>query len=184
MSARGNEARRIGSAASGGENSALNARSCRFLGFLATLRGYACAWLTQVGRNLTDACDGFLRDARYLIVDRDPLYTASFKQTLEAAGVSVVRTPPSSPNLNAFAERWVLSARSELLDRVVILGEAHLRRLLAEWTRHYHRERHHQGLGGRLIEPDDTAGRTQGPVRCRERLGGLLRHYYREPEAA
>ena len=96
------------------------------------------------------------------------------------SGVSIVRLPARSPNLNAFAERFVLSIKSECLDRMVILGERHLRTAIAEYVEHYHRERNHQGLGGRLLIPDEAAGRTHGRVVCRERLGGTLQYYYRE----
>ena len=97
---------------------------------------------------------------------------------LQSAGVTSVRLPPRSPNLNAYAERLVLSIKSECLDRIVLLGERHLRRAIAEDVQHYHHERGHQGLGNRLIEgvPELASGR----VVSRERLGGLLNHYYRE----
>ena len=139
------------------------------------------AWMTQLARNLTDCCDGFLRGARYVIVDRDPLYTRAFRSTLAEAGVNVVRLPARSPDLNAFAERFVLSVKSECLDRVIPLGERHLRHLLAEYVEHYHHERNHQGLGNELIEPipaNTNAG--QGVVLRRARLGGLLSYYHRE----
>ena len=83
------------------------------------------AWMTQMARNLTDPHDGFLRDAHHLILDRDPLYTATFRNLLRDSGVTVVRLPARSPNLNAFAERFVGSARAECLARIVPLGEAH-----------------------------------------------------------
>jgi len=81
---------------------------------------------------------------------------------------------------NAHAERFVLTAKSECLSRIVPLSEAHLRRSLAAFVEHYHRERFHQGLGGELIGADESAGGAEGAVVCRERLGGLLRFYYRE----
>ena len=90
-----------------------------------------------------------------------------------------LRLPAKSPNLNAYAERFVLSVRSECLDRLVLLGERHLRTAIREFVVHNHRERHHQGIGGRLIEFPANETRA-GPVTCRERLGGLLRHYHRE----
>jgi transposase InsO family protein len=99
---------------------------------------------------------------------------------LKDSGVEPLRLPARSPNLNAFAERFVLSIKSESLGRIVPLGESHLRRVVDAFIRHYHVERNHQGLDGELIDPDETAGRTEGPVACRERLGGLLKYYYRE----
>ena len=140
--------------------------------------------MLQVARNLTDAVDGFLQGVTHLILDRDPLFTKPFRQLLHASGVRIVRLPKESPNLYAFAERWVRSVRTEALRRVVPLGEWHLRRVLSAYLLHYHRERPHQGLGGALIDPDETAGRAAGRIRCRERLGGYLRYYYREAEAA
>ncbi len=138
------------------------------------------AWMMQVARNLTDAEDGFLRGVRHLILDRDPLYTTAFRTMLRDSGVKVVRLPARSPNLNAFAERFVLSIKSECLSRIVPLGESHLRRSVSAYVRHYHGERHHQGLGGKLIEADEQARGGEGEVRCRERLGGMLNFYYRD----
>jgi putative transposase len=120
------------------------------------------AWLQQIARNLTDIEDGFLLGVRYLILDRDPLYTAVFREMLKDSGVEPLRLPARSPNLNAFAERFVLSIKSEALNRIVPLGENHLRRTVSAFMSHYHEERHHQGLGGKLIVPDETAGRSAG----------------------
>jgi putative transposase len=94
--------------------------------------------------------------------------------------VNVVRLPARSPNLNAQAERFVLSIKSECLNRMIPMSENHLRSAITEYVSHYQVERHHQGLDNRLIEPDETAGRGEGPIACRERLGGTLRYYYRE----
>jgi transposase InsO family protein len=115
-----------------------------------------------------------------LIIDRDPLYTNEFRRMLEEAGVKVVRLPPRSPDLNAFAERFVLSIRSECLDRIVPLGEAHLRMAIGEYVAHYHGERNHQGLGNILIDPAAREpANGNGGVRRHERLGGLLNFYTR-----
>ena len=133
----------------------------------------------QVARGLIDAVDGFLQPARHLIVDRDPLFTADFRERLAAAGVKILRLPGRSPNLNAHAERFVGSIRRELLDRVIPLGAGHLRQLVAAYVRHYNSERPHQAKSNRLLEPTDAAN-TTGPILCRERAGGLLRFYYRE----
>jgi putative transposase len=136
-------------------------------------------WMTQVARNLTDADGGFLRGMEYLILDRDPLYTAGFRDLLRDSGVRPLRLPARSPNLNAFAERFVESVKSECLDRVVPLGETHLRAAIRAFVDHYHEERPHQGLGNELIAPKATSLRP-GQVRCRERLGGVLKFYHRE----
>jgi len=137
------------------------------------------AWMAQIARNLLDAEEGFLVGKRYLILDRDPLYTGDFRRMLEAAGVKAVRLPPRSPDLNAFAERFVLSIKSECLDRIVPLGERHLRRAVTEFAAHYHRERNHQGLGNMLIMPAREPANSNGPVVRTERLGGLLNFYSR-----
>jgi len=136
-------------------------------------------WMQRIGRDLT-GWDGFLEGMRYLIMDRDPLYTEAFRRLLRESGVKPLRLPVRSPNLNAFAERWILSIRREALDRMVILGERHLKLVVAQFVAHYHRERHHQGLGGQLIapRPEDVGG--EGEVKCLQRLGGMLRYYHRE----
>jgi transposase InsO family protein len=135
--------------------------------------------MTQLARNLIDAGDGFLRGVHYVILDRDPLYTTAFRRLLRNSGITPLLLPARSPDLNAFAERFVLSVTSECLDRLVPLGEAHLRAAVCAFADHYHEERPHQGLGNELIAPQ-TSSTGSGPVHCRERLGGLLKFYYRE----
>jgi len=136
-------------------------------------------WMEQVARNLLDAHEGFLLGRKYLIIDRDPLYTREFRSAMERGGVKVLRLPPSSPNLNAFAERFVLSIKGDCLAKMVPLGEAHLRRTVSEYVRHYHLERNHQGLNNELISRVEPAN-TNGRVQRRVRLGGLLNFYHRE----
>jgi transposase InsO family protein len=135
--------------------------------------------MEQMARNLADAVDGFLVGKRYVLLDRDPLHTESFRRILGQGGVKAVRLPARSPNLNAFAERFVLSIKSECLDRLVPLGVAHLRCAILEYTKHYHEERNHQGLDNELIMPAEVA-KCLGKVDRRERLGGLLSFYYRK----
>ena len=113
-----------------------------------------------------------------MIHDRDPLFTAQYRAILKNAGVKVVRLPPKSPNLNAYAERFVLSIKSECLNRLIPLGERHLRHAIDEYIEHYHVERTHQGLENRLV--DGVSESRAGPVQRHERLGGLLSSYYRE----
>jgi putative transposase len=138
------------------------------------------SWMKQIARNLTDPVDGFLRDTRYLIMDRDPLFTSFFRNMLKESGTKPVRLPARSPNLNAFAERFVLSIKSECLNMIIPLGEKHLRRAIREYMEHYHRERNHQGLDSRIISADDNVGRHEGVVKTKSRLGGFLNYYYRE----
>jgi transposase InsO family protein len=102
-----------------------------------------------------------------------------FRFCVWGAGVKPVRLPARSPNLNAFAERFVQSARDECLRKVIPLGEGHLRRIVGQYVEHYHRERNHQGLGNRLIAAN-AAGAAVREVNCRERLGGTLRFYHRK----
>lgn len=89
-----------------------------------------------------------------------------------------MQTPYLAPNCNAYAERLVRSIKEECLDRIIFVGEAHLRWTLREFAAHYHHERNHQGLHDRLILPEPT-GPPTGAIRCRPRIGGLLRRYYR-----
>ncbi len=138
------------------------------------------AWMEQLARTLTDPVDGFLRPARHLIHDRDPLYTRVFGEILTSGGVQPFRLPPKSPNLNAYAERFVRSIKEECLQRVVPLGEAHLRLLVREYVVHYHRERNHQGLDTQLLQRPPPPVSLDANVDRRERLGGLLSFYYRE----
>jgi putative transposase len=91
-----------------------------------------------------------------------------------------VRLPPRSPNLNAYAERFVRTIKEGCLDRVILIGESSLRRAVSEFVIHYHQERNHQGLGNQIIEPEFDRFPTTGAIDCRKRLGGLLRYYYRE----
>jgi len=133
-------------------------------------------WMKQVARNLTDPFAGFLGKKKYLIHDRDPLFTEAFTQMLNVADVKTVKLPPQSPNLNALAERFVRSIKSECLERMILFGEASLRRAVEQFMHHYHRERNHQGLENRLIQPEARVGQTDGKIQCREHLGGLLRY--------
>jgi putative transposase len=136
------------------------------------------AFMAQAARRLTDAVDGFLMGHRVLICDRDSKWTEGFQRVVQGAGVRIVLTPVQAPNANAHAERFVRSIRAECLDRLILFGERRLLRALDEFAAHYHGERNHQGLGNELITPDAIAvGGTQ--VRCRDRLGGLLRYYHR-----
>ncbi len=136
-------------------------------------------WMKQIARNFTDADAGFLNGAHYLIHDRDPLFTEAFKELLGSSGVQMVKFPARSPDPNAYAERFVRSIKSECLAQIAPLGERHLRTAVKEYTRHYHFERNHQGLNNELIEEPSDELHVNGAVECRERLGGVLRYYYR-----
>ncbi len=135
-------------------------------------------WMAQIARNLTDCMGGFLLNARYLIHDRDPLFTTHFGAILKTADVDAIRLPAKSPNLNAFAERFVLSIKSECLNRMVFFSQTQLRHAIGEYVAHYHLERNHQGLGNRLLT-QQLAANTDGEIVCHRRLGGMLRYYHR-----
>ena len=138
----------------------------------------AALFMEQVVRTVTMAEADVLSPPRVLICDRDRKWSRDARARLEEAGVRVVRSPEHAPNANAYAERFVRSIKEECLDRLIPLGERHLRRAVAEYVEHYHRERNHQGLDNALIvcaSPTATAGR----VRRRPRLGGLLNFYER-----
>ena len=110
-------------------------------------------YIKQVARNLTDVSDGFLVNSRYLIMDRDTKYTEEFRDYLDRDGVKPVHCPARAPNCNAYAERFVRSIKDECLDRIILFGEATLRRALREYVTHFRSERNHQGVGNRLLEP-------------------------------
>ena len=110
--------------------------------------------MMQIARNVTDAEDGVLRE-----------------------GIHLIRLRPRSPNLNAFAERFVRSIKSECLNRMIFFGHASLQLAISHFMAHYHTERNHQGLANQLLRP---APITQfRPVRRRQRLGGMLSYYHR-----
>ncbi len=136
-------------------------------------------WMLQVGRNMTDAIDGALSGKRYLILDRDTKYSAAFRKMIGGSGTAVIRLPPRSPNLNAFAERFVRSIKEECLDRMIFVGQGSLRLAVAEYVAHYHGERNHQGMSNRLLMPRECVGTQHGSIRKRERLGGMLNYYDR-----
>ena len=138
------------------------------------------SWMCWAARNLSDAEDGFLHGKKYLLMDRDTKFSEAFRTILEQAGEQAVRLPPRSPNLNPNLERFMRSVKEECLERMIFFGERSLQVAVAEFLRHFHAECNHQGLGNQLIELGEEVGRTAGHVACRERLGGMLRYYYRQ----
>jgi putative transposase len=149
--------------------------------FLGCTPNPVSSWMAQMARNLTDAFDGFLRaPVRYVLLDRDTKFTAEFQATLSAADVKPVLLPPKSPNCNAHLERFFRSLKEEALACVIFFGEKALRHAVEQFLIHYHSERAHQGLGHQILESGPEAGRQTGEIVCRERLGGLLKYYYRQ----
>src|SRR5436190_2910816 len=137
-------------------------------------------WMSQTARNLTDVMDGLLAGKRFLIHDRDPLYTTEFLSILATAGIQSVKLPPRSPNLNAYAERFVRTIKESCLEQMIFFGEDSLRNAIREFIAHYHFERNHQGLDNRLILSSNAPPAKTGTVQTRRRLGGMLNYYYRE----
>jgi transposase InsO family protein len=138
-------------------------------------------WMVQIGRNVTMAEWGVLSSGQYLIHDRDGKYCPAFQRVIDDAGVQRVPLPPRSPDLNAYAERWVRSVKEEALSRLILFGERALQYVLAEYVTHFHQERPHQGKGNLVLMPAPDAGiQRASSIQCRERLGGLLKYYHRE----
>ena len=137
------------------------------------------AWVTQITRGITEF-DQPMSEALYLIHDRDPKYSKSFSNLLKASGIKPLKLPARSPNLNAFAERFVRSIKEECLDNLILFGERSLRYVLKEYMTHYHTERNHQGIGNVIPFPDEQSAKNVGTVNKFERLGGLLNFYYRD----
>jgi len=136
------------------------------------------AFVIQAMRGLTNAIDGVLASGCVLICDRDRKWSRAVLEFLEGERVQIIRTPFRAPNCNAYAERFVRSIKEECLNRVVLLGERHLRRTIAEFVAHYHAERNHQSIGNALIQPLARAD-CHGPLHRRQRIGGMLNYYYR-----
>ena len=139
-------------------------------------------WMEQMARNGTMEDSGFLNNRRYLLHDRDRKYCQGFRDVIRAGGIEPIALPARSPNLNAYAERWVRSVKEERLSKLILLGEGSLRRVLRHYEAHYHEERNHQGKDNLLLFPLRTPAvpGKQEQVRCRERLGGLLKYYERK----
>jgi putative transposase len=139
------------------------------------------AWMAQMARHVTMADWGILSAGEYLLHDRDGKFCQTFQRTIDEAGVKRVVLPARSPNLNVHVERWVRSVKEECLSRLILFGERTVYRALHEYMEHYHRERNHQGKGNVLLMPAaHHSPKRDGPIRCRERLGGLLKYYGRD----
>jgi len=119
-----------------------------------------------------------LKDCRFLIHDRDTKFSLRFRIVMEDFGITPIRTPYQAPNANVYAERFVLSIKSECLRRMIFFGETSLRRAIAEYVEHYHEVRAHQGIGNVRLDGRVEAA-SVGPVRRSGRLGGILKHYHR-----
>ena len=155
----------------------IRSREVHFAGMTTNPNG---AWVEQIGRNLTDHFDGFLKDGvKYLIMDRDPNFSKYFRKMISNEGIEVKRLPPKSPNLNSFQERFIGTVKQECLSRIIPIGERSVRYAVETFLSHYHHERNHQGLNNKLIFPAKETCRNIGAICRREGLGGLLNYYYR-----
>jgi transposase InsO family protein len=139
-------------------------------------------WMRQIARNVTMADWGVLEPGQYLIHDQDRKYCPAFQHTIDAAGITRVPLPPRSPNLNAYAERWVRSIKEETLSQLILFGERSLWHALKEYVTHFHQERPHQGKDNVFLMPAvrRLETRDSGTIACQGRLGGLLKYYYRQ----
>ena len=116
----------------------------------------------------------------FLIHDRDGKYCPAFDRIIKDAGVTPLKLPAKSPNLNSFCERWVLSVKSECLSKLIFFGEASLRYAIRSYISHYHNERPHQGKENKILFPSQKKSSNEGSVCCKKRLGGLLNYYYKK----
>jgi putative transposase len=151
------------------------------------------SWVTQQARNVTADLDDAEVDVTFIVRDRDTKYVSGFDEVFSAGGAQVIMTPYRTPNANAFAERFVLTVRSECLDHLLILNQGHLERVLRTYARHYNENHPHQGISQEIpgsaapTAPDSTADSCvhcpsdglHGPIRRRDRLGGLIHEYER-----
>ena len=152
-------------------------RTVHILGVTAHPTG---AWTTQQARNLMVDLGERAGQFKFLIRDRDSKFTAAFDGVFSGNGTRVIKTPVRSPRANAFAERFVGTLRRECLDHVLVLGERHLRQVLAEYARHYNGHRPHQGLQQEppLRRPSEAVDIT-ARIERRQALGGLINEYHR-----
>jgi putative transposase len=137
-------------------------------------------WVEQVTRGLVDGFGGVLAGKKYLIHDRGAVFTEKFRTILEACEVEALKLPARAPNLNAHLERWIRGVREECLNHLILFSESALKTAIAEYVTHFHAERPHQGLDNKIIQPEFENPDRTAEIKCRKRLGGLLKYYYRE----
>jgi transposase InsO family protein len=153
----------------------VESRSVHILGVTANPDG---PWTAQQARNLLLQLGDRAAAFRYLVRDRAGQFTAVFDAVLADAGITVLKIPPRSPRANAYAERVVLTVRTELTDRMLIFGEGHLRQVLNAYARHYNGQRPHRSRQLRPPRPDDPIpAQPARRITRRTILGGLLNEY-------
>ena len=154
----------------------------RYVHILGTTSHPTGAWTTQQARNLLMDLDDRTASFRFLVRDRAGQFTTAFDSVLAGAGIDTVKIPPRCPRANCFAERFVLTARTELTDRILIFGERHLRTVLARYSLRYNGRRPHRALRLQPPHPGHPAPGLDGQrIRRRPMLGGLICEY--EPAA-
>ena len=136
-------------------------------------------WVTQQARQVLWALEARDPAIRFLIHDHDTKFSVSFDTVFLSEHIQVIHTPLRAPNANAFAERWVRTVREECLDQLLVINQAHLRNVLLEYIDYYHSARPHLGLAQRT-PISQSARYSEGPVRCRNVLGGIVHDYYHD----
>ena len=137
------------------------------------------AWVTQQARQMVWQLEDRDLPIRFLIHDRDTKFTDSFDTVFRSEKLKIVRTSYRAPNANAFAERWVRTVREECLDKLIIINQQHLRRVMLEYTSYYNSTRPHQGSEQRIPVPQREPVVDSGPVLCHDVLGGIIHDYQR-----
>jgi putative transposase len=141
-------------------------------------------WTVQQARNLAMSLGERFEDIKFLLRDRGSDFTASFDAVFQATGTTIVRTAVQAPRMNAICERLIGTLRRELLDRTLILNQAHLRAVLAEYQEHYNTARPHHRLHQRIPDPDPAPRVTAADlgacqIRRKQVLSGLINEYER-----
>ncbi len=139
----------------------------------------SAAWVTQQARHISWKMQDGAVTTRFLIHDRDTKFPAAFDTIFMSQDITIIRTPLQAPNANAFAERWVRSVREECVDKILILGEGHLHRVLNTYVDYYNCARPHQGINQRCPVSLQRSTARDGPIARRDILGGVLHDYYR-----
>jgi transposase InsO family protein len=136
-------------------------------------------WVTQQARNLVTTLEDQGRALRFLVRDRDAKFVGPFDEVLRSTGARIIKTPARSPQANAFAERFVRTARAECLDWLLVRNERHLERVLREFVQHYGNERPHRGIDLEVPVPYSTDHQFKGvgSIKRVDHLGGLVHEY-------
>ena len=154
----------------------LGSRRVHFAGCTTNPDG---SWVTQQARQLVWELEDREPRLRFLIHDRDSKFTDAFDAVFRSEGMKIILTPVQAPNANSHAERWVRSVRTESLDKLLIVSQSHLRSVMSEYVVYYNTARPHQGIDLQTPICQTTQSRD-GPIRCRNVLGGIIHDYYRK----